>query len=222
MKKVLLAALGFLVSVAALSAAPLLIEAYQEGQIYIPVDEDAEFNAAEVSFSLDSACYVQLAAGGHGKLTRAWVELDGDSLPPGAFCGLYYCMPCQVSFNIIYTYLIASGEHTISLRLANYVNVDYPTTCKNSYLQALIFLPDTSSGVAEQPMSDEEPRSSTPSLISKGPFVHVAGASELVDATGRVIEDAIEDDKVFISDLPTGTYFARDGDRTIVKIVKVD
>jgi len=222
MKKVLLAALGFLVSVAALSAAPLLIEAYQEGQIYIPVDEDAEFNAAEVSFSLDSACYVQLAAGGHGKLTRAWVELDGDSLPPGAFCGLYYCLPCQVSFNIIYTYLVTPGEHTISLQLANYWNVDYATMCKNSYLQALIFLPDTATAIAEQPVNDAEPLPNTPSLISKGPYVNVQGATELVDATGRVIENAISDDKVYLSNLPTGTYFARNEDRTVVKIVKVD
>ena len=37
-----------------------------------------------------------------------------------------------------------------------------------------------------------------------------------------MIENAIEEDKVFISTLPTGTYFARDGDRTVVKIVKVE
>jgi hypothetical protein len=43
-----------------------------------------------------------------------------------------------------------------------------------------------------------------------------------VDASGRVIENAIEDDKVFISSLPQGTYFARNGERTIVKIVKVE
>ncbi|MEA3311777.1 MAG: T9SS type A sorting domain-containing protein, partial [candidate division WOR-3 bacterium] len=105
----------------------------------------------------------------------------------------------------------------------HYIAHNYTATCRDGYLQALIFLPDTSTNaVAEQPMSDAEPPATTPSLISKGPFVNVQGATELVDATGRVIENAIEDDKVFISSLPQGTYFARNGERTIVKIVKVE
>ena len=77
------------------------------------------------------------------------------------------------------------------------------------------------SGIEEDSPS-EIPVQRWTTIVSSGPYVNVAGASELVDATGRVIENAIEDDKVFISDLPTGTYFARDEDRTIVKIVKVD
>ena len=77
------------------------------------------------------------------------------------------------------------------------------------------------SGIEEEAPS-EFPTERWTAIVSAAPYVHVAGASELVDATGRVIENAIEDDKVFISDLPTGTYFARDEDRTIVKIVKVD
>lgn len=78
------------------------------------------------------------------------------------------------------------------------------------------------SGIEEPSQPDAEPGVSTPSLISSGPYVNVTGATELVDASGRVIENAIENDKVFISNLPTGTYFARNGERTIVKIVKVE
>ncbi len=44
----------------------------------------------------------------------------------------------------------------------------------------------------------------------------------MVDATGRVIEGAITDDRVSINALPQGTYFARDRERTVVKIVKVE
>ena len=222
MKKALLAALGFLVSVAALSAAPLLIEAYQEGQIYIPEDGSDTAIAAEVSFSVDSTCYVQLTAGAHVMMTRLWLESDGDSLPPSMLCvGVPATPHILESVDITYTYLLEPGEHIISLRAANYWNENDPTICRNAYLQALIFLPDTTSAVAEQPTSDAEPSVNTPSLISKGPFVNVAGASELVDATGRVIENAIENDKVYLSNLSTGTYFARDGERTVVKIVKV-
>lgn len=78
------------------------------------------------------------------------------------------------------------------------------------------------SGIEEPSQPDAQPVVSTPSLISQGPYVNVTGATELVDASGRVIENAISDEKVFISNLPTGTYFARDGERTIVKIVKVE
>ena len=217
MKKVILATFVFFMMVAALSAAPILFEAYQEGQIYIPEGEDGEFTVAEVSFSVDSTCYVQFATGGQGRLVEVWLELDGEDLHPVLHVG-----SIEGFINITYTYPLDPGDHTISLRAANWYNVSDPTTCKNGYLQALIFLPDTSSAVAEQPMSDAEPRGNTPSLISKGPYVSVAGASELVDATGRVIENAITEDKVYISNLPTGTYFARDGERTVVKIVKVD
>lgn len=100
--------------------------------------------------------------------------------------------------------------------------IGYGANCQKAYLQALIFLPDTATAIAEQPTSDAEPRGNTPSLISSGPYVNIAGATELVDASGRVIENAIEDDKVYLSNLPTGTYFARNADRTVVKIVKVE
>jgi hypothetical protein len=220
MKKVLLAALGFLVSVAALSAAPLLIEAYQEGQIYIPEGESGEFTVVEISVSLDSACYVQFVTGGNAVYSKSWLEMDNDSLPFVIYGSTNRYWPGWV--NLTYATLVEPGEHTVSLLVSAVYDDVGPTTFREGYLQALIFLPDTATAVAEQPVSDAEPRGNTPSLISKGPFVHVAGASELVDATGRVIENAIEDDKVFISNLPTGTYFARDADRTVVKIVKVD
>jgi len=78
------------------------------------------------------------------------------------------------------------------------------------------------SGIEETDSPSEIPVQRWTTIVSSGPYVNVAGATELVDATGRVIENAIEDNKVFISNLPTGTYFARNGDRTVVKIVKVE
>ncbi|MBA7644442.1 hypothetical protein ES703_52186 [subsurface metagenome] len=220
MKKALLAALGFLVSVAALNAAPVLFEEYQEGPISIPSDERDTLTVAEVSFSVDTACYVQLSTGGTGIRAKVWLEADGESLPAVTSVNITY--GGEAPLTMIYTYLLSSGEHTISFRLTNNWGPQ-AGSCKNGYLQALIFLPDTATNaVAEQPMSDAEPLPNTPSLISNGAFVHAPGASELVDASGRVIENAIEDNKVFISNLPQGTYFARDGERTIVKIVKVE
>ncbi len=211
--------LAALVPLAASSlvAAPILVEAYQEGTITIPEDKIDTVTAVELSFSVDTTCYVLFTAGALVAPAKMFLQLDGSNLYP---ISMAHGNPAGGS-HITYTYLLTSGAHTIHLKATNTMG-GVRVVCYNAYLQALIFLPDTATAIAEQPTSDAEPLPNTPSLVSKGPFVHVAGASELVDATGRVIENAIEEDKVYISNLPTGTYFARDEDRTIVKIVKVD
>ena len=220
MNKLLLLTLGVLVCVGIASAAPVLVEAYQEGQISIPPDERDTVSVAEVSFSVDTACYVQLSTGGIGIRAKVWLEANGESLPAVTSVDIDY--GGEAPLTMIYTYLLSSGEHTISFRLTNNWGPQ-AGSCKNGYLQALLFLPDTATGaVVEQPVGDAEPSVNTPGLISRGPYVNVSGASELVDASGRVIEGAIENNKVFISNLPTGTYFARNEERTVVKIVKVD
>ncbi|MBA7644441.1 hypothetical protein ES703_52185 [subsurface metagenome] len=150
-------------------------------------------------------------------VAKALLQLDGTDLFPASIGR----GNTTRSIHIAYTYPLEQGEHNVHFRITN-IEPGIYASCRDAYLQALIFLPDTATAVLEKPTSDAGPSVNTPSLISKGPFVHAPGASELVDATGRVIENAISEDKVYISNLPTGTYFARDGDRTIVKIVKVD
>ena len=145
------------------------------------------------------------------------LELDSNYLFPAAIVQ----GSTTLSALVIYTYPITQGGHTI--RFKGITLIRGPSTFYNGYLQALIFLPDTATGaVTEQPTSDAQPTGNTPSLISSGPYVNIAGATELVDATGRVIENVIVEDRVRISTLPAGTYFARNGERTVVKIVKVE
>jgi hypothetical protein len=217
MKKVLIIVL-LLGLAASATAAPLLVEAYQEGQINIPAGENDTLVVTEVSFAVDSSCYVQFVAGGIVQLARLGVELDGERLPP---LTMTLAETTQWS-NLTYTYFVGAGEHTTALKIFTYKNDFYPTTCTDAYLQALIFLPDTGGAVAERPAGDADATGAMKSVISKGPYVTVTGASELVDATGRVIENAIEEDRVSINTLPQGTYFARDEERTVVKIVKVE
>jgi hypothetical protein len=220
MKKVLLAAV-MLVLVGVAGAAPVLFEAYQEDQIYIPEVEDGKLIVTEVSFSVDSACYVQLVACGNTVYSKSWLVMDNDSLPFVAHGSTSSYWPGWV--NLTYITSVEPGEHTVALWVSTVYPDVGPTTFTNGYLQALVFLPDTATGaVAEPPL---EARSLSPlptSIVSRGPFVYVVGATELVDAAGRVIENAIREEKVFISNLSTGTYFARDGERTVVKIVKVE
>ncbi|TET21675.1 MAG: hypothetical protein E3J71_08755 [Candidatus Stahlbacteria bacterium] len=203
---------------AALSAAPVLVEAYQEGTITLPSDKIDTVTVVELSFSVDTSCYVQFTAGEIFQLARLWLNLNGDDLHP---CTREGGLGQTHSGLISYSYLLSSGNHSVTLKMAPLL-IGYGANCQKAYLQALIFLPDTATAIAEQPTSDAEPRGNTPSLISSGPYVNIAGATELVDASGRVIENAIEDDKVYLSNLPTGTYFARNADRTVVKIVKVE
>ena len=208
-------AIALLLLATSLSAAPVLIEAYQEGMITIPGDEIDTVTVVELSFSVDTACYVQFTAGGLLRyLAETLLELDENYLFPIAIIqGNTY-----LSALIVYTYLISAGEHTVRLKGTRVGGAT--ASFYHSYLQALIFLPDAESTVAEPPGDNHQPQAY--SIVSKGPYVNVAGATELVDASGRVIKNAIEADKVFIATLPTGTYFARSEERTIVKIVKVE
>ncbi len=217
MKKIIFAAV-FLGSTMGLSATPLLVEAYQAGNISIPPLQYDTVTVVEVAFTLDTACYVQFSTGGLAALSRSWLKLDGVDLPPKAW--LSSSVRPQV-FGITYTYLVTSGEHTISFVLTVGQNDSDPTLCQNTYLQALIFLPDTAKdAVVERPEVEFGVR--TASVISQGPYVSAPGASQLVDASGRVIENAIADGRVQISTLPPGTYFAKSEERTVVKIVKVE
>ncbi len=216
MKKLLLAVL-VLLAASSLSAAPVLVEAYQEGTITIPSDKIDTVTVVELSFSVDTSCYVLFTAGGLAGVAKMLLRLNGNNLFPIAYVEEY----AASSIHIVYTYPLSPGNHNIHLRITN-GRGGSSASCHDAYLQALIFLPDTATAVAEQPTSDAEPTGNAPSLISRGPFVHAPGATELVDATGRVIPNAITEDKVYLSNLPQGTYFARDGERTIVKIVKVE
>jgi hypothetical protein len=216
-RKVLVARLMLSFLAVGLQAAPLLVESYQDGQINIPAAEGDTLTVTEVAFSVDTSCYVQFATGGILTLGKMWLELNGEKLPPLLFASRAYYFP-----NITYSYLLEPGEHTVSLIFASFPDNGYPATYEQAYLQALIFLPDETGAIAKRPIGDAEPTAAMTSVISRGPYVTVTGATELVDATGRVIENAIEDDRVSINALPQGIYFARDGDRTVVKIVKVD
>ncbi|MEA3310869.1 MAG: hypothetical protein U9Q76_01485, partial [candidate division WOR-3 bacterium] len=82
MKKKLFVAVMMLVSVGVAGVTPLLVEAYQEGPISIPMDKEDTLSVVEVSFSVDSACHVMLTAGGQAKIASLWLEMDENRLPP--------------------------------------------------------------------------------------------------------------------------------------------
>lgn len=199
-----------------LSAAPVLFEGYSEETVIIPEGEVDTVAVVELSFSVDTTCYVLFTAGGIASQARIFLQLDSSNLFPASIVR----GAATYSTHITYTYPLGQGEHTIRLMLT--INTSsVSAVCYNAYLQALIFLPDEPGAVAEQPPG-ENPLPQARSVVSQGPWVSAPGATELVDATGRIIENAIVADRIQISTLPAGTYFARDRERTIVKIVKVD
>lgn len=211
---------ALLLTTTAASAAPVLYEAYQVDEISIPVDVYDSATVLELTLSVDSACYALFTAGGRARHSRLHLELDGDSLKTPEHRLDVNGVNEEETFSSAYCHLLDPGEHTISIFLWSYWNTGKPTLCKYSYLQALIFLPDEPGAVTEQPTV--EPAEGVSSLLTSGPYVNVAGATQLVDSSGRVIENAIAEDKVYVNNLPTGTYFARDEESTVVKIVKVD
>jgi hypothetical protein len=224
MRRTVFIAAALLLTATAASAAPLLVESYQEGQISFPTDDHDTVKVTEVSFSVDSSCYIQFAAGGRGQYLKIWLVLDGEVLPPEIFMELSKHAQQLPITPIIYTYLVEPGKHTVYLELTGYGGSGVFTICNDVYLQALIFLPDETGAIAKRPAGDvdADATGAMTSVISAGPYVTVTGATELVDATGRVIEHAIEEDRVSINNLSQGTYFARKEGKTLVKIVKVD
>jgi hypothetical protein len=218
MRRTIFIAAALLFTATAASAAPILFEAYQEGTLTIPFDPPDTITVIEVSFSVDTACYMQISAGGFASKARIWFNIDGEDLPAIYRCGI---VTVPQGFSLPYTYMVNSGEHKLTLKVTQW-SVEEQTRCDSCYLQALIFLPDAGGAIAERPAGDADATGEMTSVISRGPFVTVTGATELVDASGRVIEHAITNDKVSISNLPQGTYFARNEERTVVKIVKVD
>jgi len=217
MKKVLIFTTVF-VTASVSAVTPVLFEAYQEGTIVVQPGGSDSVLVLDLTFSVDSSCYVHFSAGGLSALGRFWLELDGEKqVPEERLAGTSHIE----GFNMDYSYWLSPGEHSMSLKITSHFNQTDPSTCEQAYLQALIFLPDGGGAVAEQP--EVEPASdAVTSVVSRGPYVTVTGATELVDATGRVIENAIEEDRVSINSLPQGTYFARNEERTVVKIVKVE
>jgi len=219
MRKVLLA-LSFAV-IAAFAGEMLLVETYQDG-ILQTADGDplVDTTLLRLEFSLDSNCYAVFSTGGFHSRGTMWLELDEDSL--GHSTREAIGSEPKHPFDQTYMCLLNSGVHTMELRWRN--NPVYPTWIKNARFQALIFLPDAGGAIMERPDGDvdADATGALTSVISRGPYVTVTGATELVDATGRVIENAITDDRVSINNLSQGTYFARKEGKTLVKIVKVD
>lgn len=207
-------AIGLLICAGAAGASPVLLETHQTGVLAIPEKQSQTLDVVSINFQVDTACFVQVNAGGNGKRSIMSLAMDGTDLFPEI-------QPSFGGFSIPYASFVSAGDHVLTLKFTNYGNYDEEASCQDSYLQALIFLPDEPSAVAEQ----LEPRGLSPlpvSIISHGPWVSAPGATELYDANGRKVSDVPQDGRICLQDLPGGTYFAREGDtRTMLKIVKI-
>ncbi len=213
-------AVVFLVLAASLSASPILFEATQQGKIEVPAPQDLfDTTVVELNFSLDQDCYAMFVVSGFGRSAKCWLTLDGDTFTPPTLFGISAVLWVDpIAINRVG--LVNSGNHTVSFHFETFYNTSGSAVCDSVLVQALVFLPDSGGAVAEQ--SAVEPGVRTASVISQGPYVSAPGASELVDSSGRIIENAIQDGRVQIYSLPPGTYFAKSEERTVVKIVKVE
>lgn len=208
------------------TASPLLIETYQNEYVefHLPA-RGKTATVAQLSFSVDTNCCVQFTAGGRLRQTLIFLKLDGERLYPEAMTTHpFYTYP----YSIVYNCALKPGEHTLSLQAMDWFLLDTSDSvgiCDKSYLQALLLLPDKVSPpqeIDESVNAEVQPSGALPTLISNSAYVRVPGASQLVDASGRIVETSIAEGMVHISTLGPGTYFARSGERTVVKIVKVD
>jgi len=214
MKKVLMI-LSLFGALTTITAAPLLVEAYQKGTITIPAGETDTVTIVKISFSVDTACYVQFSAGGFTAHAFTWFALDGVDLPPQTRMG-HNTVP--QGFSLPYAYILNAGSHTLELTMTIWGS--YAAICEKAYLQALIFMPDSGGAINEQPTADANV--SNASVLSTGPYVRVPGCIKVRDVSGRNVDCQIDGDKVMLSTLSAGTYFAETKTGTGVKIVKVN
>jgi len=88
----------------------------------------------------------------------------------------------------------------------------------NPRLQVLVLYEDAPSVTEAPPQSTP---TENPSILSCGPSVTVPGFCEVVDIAGRKVHCEIIEDRIMVSSLSSGTYFARGSEGRITKIVKL-
>ncbi|MBD3286879.1 hypothetical protein GF359_09610 [candidate division WOR-3 bacterium] len=196
-----------LVTAFVLNASTVSVEAYYSEELTeIPESRQTE-TAVQLTFSIDTSCLVQFSANGRCLVHPGWLELDRDSMP-----ALLEVRAGTGPVPIVYTYCLHPGEHTLAYMMRGDFTTDTTSTspCGECCIQARIILPDAATD------ADAE---SAPSL-SRESYVTSPGATQVADSSGRALEGVLNEDRISISALPQGTYYAKKEDRTVVKIVK--
>ena len=204
------------------NASQVLVEAWQTVDLVIPKGQRCDTAIVELSFTVDTGCFVLFTTGAMARMGNFWVKLDGNKLRPKIPCTGKEMSPVPIS----YASKLESGHHKVTLWFECYYSdlVPIDPSCTYAYLQALLFLPDSTvtKGIEEENDQNGGFRENpVVSLVTKGPYVQVPGCIDLVDDSGRIIENAVIGDKVMISNLSRGTYYARGTGGTTVKVVKV-
>lgn len=184
--------------------------------------------AASITFALESPAFVLVTCSGvfsqtgipneNGNTGSAWMEIDGDSLSHTTQY-MFSTNPPKIYYNVSLVQDMEPGEHTMEILFAA-PRFDFNGRYKRMRLQALIFQEeDTVQAITEYP-EDNHGIANQRSILTSGNYVRVEGCDAIRDVSGRVLDITIENDKLSISTLPAGTYFAETSTGTI-KIVKM-
>jgi len=180
-----------------------MVEDYTEGKVGI--QEPGKHKLASVTFTLEQAGIIFAAAGAltWGGGSHFWLTLNEDSLG----------MSTQPDPSNFMTNLEA-GAYTLDFM----IHATMFDTIVNPRLQVLVLYNDA-------PSVSEAPPQSTPtensSIISRGPSVTVPGCSEVVDISGRKVDCEVNDDRIMVNSLSSGTYIAKTDNGKTVKITKL-
>ncbi len=193
-------------------AGQVLVEDYTEGTKPMPFTQDSVL--AQVVFTLDTNAMVLVTTGGISKNPCAsWLRQNSDSISISTLqfmAGQYWSHARSQVLNL------NKGSYTIGFHMRN---TDAENYMQNAILQVLIFLPDKQEAVMETPTNPGEvPKS----IISTGSPVTIDGVIAIFDATGRKVENCISIDRLDVSSLNAGQYFATSegGHTTRVTVIK--
>jgi len=184
-----------------------MVEDYTEDTLDFPTP--GTYKLASVTFQLDQFSIATVVTGGErygGSSLHVWLVLDENSL--GTSICRWYETP---SFMME----LETGIHTLDFMIhTNESNGG----AVNPRLQVLVLYNDAPS-VSETPPNITPIEIST--ILSQGPSVTVPGCSEVVDIAGRKVDCEVNDDRIMVNSLSSGTYIARGSEGRITKIVKL-
>jgi hypothetical protein len=210
-----------------------LVEDYVSGDVEF--DPGPDVTVATVSFTVDREAMISISIGGplrydytqgssniHPAIYGcSWISMNGIKQD-------YSVGSPEVNGSFVFTLEPGSYQFELKINAMNdnifyYKPPDYTETAftiHNPRIQALVILSDTAGGaVAESPPEYEDPHPR--SLVASGPSVSIPGCLKLSDIAGRTVDCEINDDRIMISSLPKGTYFAQTSDQRTIKIVKM-
>jgi len=179
----------------------------------VPILEPGGNKLATVTFELPQPSIIHVVTGRAGceyggcgsYFLSFWLNLNGTPLNMSS---------CSYDNTPNFMTYLEAGSYTLDFIVKGATG----DTIVNPMLQVLVLYEDAPSVTEAPPQSTP---TENPSILSCGPSVTVPGCSEVVDISGRKVDCEVNNDRIMVNSLSSGTYFAKTDNGKTVKITKL-